>query len=121
MIQKKKAINIFAFFFLITAFVIRMFISNERSTWIEIINLAGLFLAVLNLYSMCYLKTDKFKIVTGIFALILLLMAIGGVLMVADVWKLDARQNDLLTILTLLISLPSDLYVLWIKKAIIRR
>lgn len=116
MTTKQKVAKFAVLAFLAGVLLIRIYIPDDQSVWIEIINYSGVCVAVGDLYSKCYTTTDKFKIVTGIAAIIMLLLALGAAFILTNIWQLNSRQNDVLTIIALLLSLPSDLYAIWIKK-----
>lgn len=118
MTAKQKMVKLAVFSFLLTVLLIRLLIDDEQVVWIEIINYTGVCVAGIDLYLKCYATADKFKIITGIAAVVTLLLVIGAALIITNIWQLDSRQNDIFTIIALLLSLPSDLYVFWIKKRI---
>ena len=75
--------------------------------------------ALVDLYSNAYKQNhqkDKFKVITGLAIIVATLLMIIAVGMVMNKIVLRSRGNDVLTILSLLISLPSELYCDWIKK-----
>ncbi len=116
MTAKQKMAKFAILAFLTVVLLIRIWIPDGQSVWIEIINYASVCVAGADLYLKCYTTADKFKIITGIAGLILLALVGGAALMLTNIWQLDSRQNDILTITALLLSLPSDLYALWVKK-----
>lgn len=116
MTTKQKIAKFVVLIFLAVVLLIRLLVSDDQSGWIEIINYAGVCVAVADLYLKCYVTADKFKIVTGVAVIILLVLVAGAALMLTNIWQLDSRQNDILTITALLLSLPSDLYAIWVKK-----
>lgn len=116
MTAKQKMAKFAIAIFLVAVFIIRLLIPDTQSVWIEIINYAGVCVALIDLYLKCYTKTDKFKVITGIAVLVLVALGVGAALMLTNILQLNSRQNDILTIFALLLSLPSDLYAFWIKK-----
>lgn len=120
MTEKQKLAKFAVFFFLVAIFFIRLLIQNDEIVWIQLINYTGVGIAGADLYFKCYTKEDKFKIVTGISAILVVAFVVGAALMLTNIWCLDSRQNDLFTIAALLISLPSDLYAFWIRKYVKR-
>lgn len=120
MTKKRKLAKFAVLFFLVAVLCIRLLIRDDEVVWIQLINYTGVGIAGADLYFKCYTKEDKFKIVTGIVAILGVAFVVGIALMLTNIWRLDSRQNDSLTIAALLISLPSDLYAFWIKKYIKR-
>ena len=116
MTAKQKMAKLAVLAFLAVVLFVRVRIPDNQSVWIEIINYTGVCVAGADLYLKCYTTVDKFKIITGIAVIILLALVFGAALILTNIWQLDSRQNDILTITALLLSLPSDLYALWIKK-----
>lgn len=116
MTAKQKMSKFAVFVFLLAMLVIRLWIPDSQSAWIEIINYLGVCVAGADLYLKCYTTADKFKIVTGIAVIILLALVCGAALIITNIWQLNSRQNDVLTITALILSLPSDLYAFGIKK-----
>jgi len=107
------------FIFLLAVLIIRIIINDKQSKAIQIISLIGVVIALADLYGDLYdinYKKDKFRIITGL-AVIVTIFLMG--ILAAMFWNfiiLDSKGNDILTILALLISLPSDLYCNWITK-----
>lgn len=106
-------------YFLLAVLIIRIIINDKQSKAIQIISLIGVVIALADLYGDLYdinYKKDKFRIITGL-AVIVTIFLMG--ILAAMFWNfiiLDSKGNDILTILALLISLPSDLYCNWITK-----
>ena len=97
----------------------RIVIPDEQSKWIQGIGFIGVVVALVDLYSNTYKQNhqkDKFKVITGLAIIVATLLMIIAVGMVMNKIVLRSRGNDVLTILSLLISLPSELYCDWIKK-----
>lgn len=97
----------------------RNVIPDEQSKWIQGIGFIGVVVALVDLYSNTYKQNhqkDKFKVITGLAIIVATLLMIIAVGMVMNKIVLRSRGNDVLTILSLLISLPSELYCDWIKK-----
>ena len=116
MTAKQKVAKLAILAFLAVVLLIRILIPDEQSFWIEFINYTGVCVAGVDLYLKCYTTADKFKIIIGVAVIALLVIVLGAALILTNIWQLDSRQNDILTITALLLSLPSDLYVFWIKK-----
>lgn len=97
----------------------RIVVSDEQSKWIQGVGFIGVVVALVDLYANAYKQNsqkDKFKVISGlaiIIATILMFIAAG---MIMNIIVLQSKGNDILTILSLLISLPSELYCDWIKK-----
>lgn len=99
--------------------VARIVIPDEQSKWIQGIGFIGVVVALVDLYSNAYKQNhqkDKFKVIMGLAIIVATLLMIIAVGMIMNKIVLRSRGNDVLTILSLLISLPSELYCDWIKK-----
>jgi membrane-associated HD superfamily phosphohydrolase len=97
----------------------RIVVSDEQSKWIQGIGFIGVVVALVDLYANTYKQNhqkDKFKVIIGLAVIIATLLMIIAVGMIMNIIVLQSRGNDVLTILSLLISLPSELYCDWIKK-----
>ena len=116
MTAKQKMAKFAVLAFLAAMLLIRLWVPDNQSAWIEIINYLGVCVAGADLYLKCYTTADKFKIITGIAVVILVALVSGAALILTNNWQLDSRGNDILTIIALILSLPSDLYAIWIKK-----
>lgn len=119
--KDKNMIQWYTFLCLAIIFFVRLFLNDEQSKWVQIISFLGVVIAIANLYNDIYTQNngkDKFIIIKGAVVIIsvgLIAILIG---LFANLIVLDNKGNDILTILSLLISLPNDLYCNWIKKYI---
>lgn len=118
--MKDKKIGKWCVFVILFLFLIgRFFIPDEQCKWIQGLGFAGVVVALVDLYASAYKqnsKQDKFQVIIGlaiIIATILVIIAFG---MITNFIVLQSRGNDILTILSLLISLPNELYCDWIKR-----
>ena len=96
----------------------RLFLNDEWIEWIQFIGLAGVIIALVDLYRALYrnnYKKDKFKIIRGMAIVIGTILVIGIVVIALGHILLGSKGNDILTILALLISLPNELYCSWIN------
>ena len=120
--MKDKKLNKWAvFIFLIAVLLIRVILKDEQSKGIQIISLLGVIIALADVYGSLYVKNykkDKFRIISGLAIIIafVLMCVLAG--MFWNLIDIGSKGNDILTILALLISLPSDLYCDWINKYI---
>ncbi len=119
--KDKKLYKWAVFIFLIAVLLIRVILKDEQSKGIQIISLLGVIIALADVYGNLYVKNhkkDRFRIISGlaiIIALVLMCMLAG---MFWNIIDIGSKGNDILTILALLTSLPSDLYCDWINKYI---
>lgn len=117
----KKLYKWAVFIFLIAVLLIRVILKDEQSKGIQIISLLGVIIALADVYGNLYVKNykkDKFRIISGLAIIIafVLMCVLAG--MFWNLIDIGSKGNDILTILALLISLPSDLYCDWINKYI---
>ena len=119
--KDKKLYKWAVFIFLIAVLLIRVMLKDEQSKGIQIISLLGVIIALADVYGNLYVKNykkDKFRIISGLAIIIafVLMCVLAG--MFWNLIDIGSKGNDILTILALLISLPSDLYCDWINKYI---
>lgn len=119
--KDKKLYKWAVFIFLIAVLLIRVILKDEQSKGIQIISLLGVIIALADVYGNLYVKNykkDKFRIISGVAIIIafVLMCVLAG--MFWNLIDIGSKGNDILTILALLISLPSDLYCDWINKYI---
>ncbi len=119
--KDKKLYKWAVFIFLIAVLLIRVILKDEQSKGIQIISLSGVIIALADVYGSLYVKNykkDKFRIISGLAIIIafVLMCVLAG--MFWNLIDIGSKGNDILTILALLISLPSDLYCDWINKYI---
>ena len=80
----------------------------------QLCNYAGLVIAIISLFfSMCneYRQRKRFYPIAGIFAILIIVLIFIGILILTNIIVPNAKANDSIMLLTLLISLPSQLYV----------
>lgn len=120
--MKDKQLDKWAVFvFLLIVLIIRLLMKDEQSKGIQIIGLLGVIIALADLYGNLYKvnhEKDKFRIISGLAVVIVFLFMIILAGMFWNFIVLGSKGNDILTILALLISLPSDLYCSWVTKYI---
>ena len=119
--KDKKLYKWAVFIFLIAVLLIRVILKDEQSKGIQIISLLGVIIALADVYGNLYVKNykkDKFRIISGLAIIIafVLMCVLAG--MFWNLIDIGSKGNEILTILALLISLPSDLYCDWINKYI---
>lgn len=119
--KDKKLYKWAVFIFLIAVLLIRVILKDEQSKGIQIISLLGVIIALADVYGNLYVKNykkDKFRIISGLAIIIafVLMCVLAG--MFWNLIDIGSKGNDVLAILALLISLPSDLYCDWINKYI---
>ena len=115
--MKDKQLDKWAVFvFLLIVLIIRLLLKDEQSKGIQIIGLLGVIIALADLYGNH--EKDKFRIISGLAVVIVFLFMIILAGMFWNFIVLGSKGNDILTILALLISLPSDLYCSWVTKYI---
>lgn len=119
--KDKKLYKWAVFIFLIAVLLIRVILKDEQSKGIQIISLLGVIIALADVYGNLYVKNykkDRFRIISGLAIIIafVLMCVLAG--MFWNLIDIGSKGNDILTILALLISLPSDLYCDWINKYI---
>lgn len=103
--------------FLLILLVIR--IIENKSEWIQTINYFCLIIAAADLYIKLYIKShtkNKFNYVTTIIIIIFIILIIVAALIFTGKISLDAKSTDIITIIVLMLSLPSDLYCKIINK-----
>ena len=95
---------------LMTLCVVRFFINDlsQTSIWVSFINYAGIPIATYGVYSRIHSYCSN--IVKGVFVIIFCIMAIIGALVLANIIIPSTKANDIILLVTLLISLPADFY-----------
>ena len=108
--MKNNIIHIIIIVALLTLCVIRFFVedSAQTSTWIPFVNYLGIPIAAFGLYNRVRFRCGNFT--RGIFVIIFCILTILAVLILTNLLVLSAMVSDLILLVTLLISLPSDLY-----------
>lgn len=59
---------------------------------------------------------DHRKVVIGFFLLGLMILIIFFCMIFTEVIQLSAKANDIILLFTLMLSLPTDIYLLWIRR-----
>ena len=110
---------------IIALIIVRLFMSSPSKHWISTLNFIGLILATISLYTKIIAKCRGNKnaarfvgYFTIIFIIVLLAFFIILALIFAQTITLPSKANDIVFLLTLLFSLPSDELVLLIDKII---
>lgn len=107
---------------IIALIAIRIFSNSEQHQWINLVNYLGLIIAVWTLF---YKLADIFQgkpqanFITGLFFMVLAIGLIIGVLIFTGVFIPSIKCNDVFLLLTLLFSLPTQLFetmLIWALK-----
>lgn len=99
---------------LLALIIARLILPEGSYSWINTINYAGLVIAIVSLFfSMCneYRQKKRFYSIAGFSMLFIFVLIFIGVLILTNIIVPNSKVNDLIMLLTLLISLPSRLYV----------
>lgn len=99
---------------LVTFIVVRLILPEGSYSWINAVNYAGLVIAIVSLFfSMCneYRQMKRFYPIAGLFAILIIVLICIGILILTNIIVPVTKVNDSIMLLTLLISLPSQLYV----------
>lgn len=110
--------------FLITFLIIRITTNNINTGIIQTVNFSGLTLALVSLYMDLhneYKSSKKFTFFTGVFIFILVILIIVATLIFFSVISFEPKTDDCITILTLIITLPSKFYTQVIFKKIFNK
>ena len=96
--------------------VVRLILPEGSYSWINAVNYAGLVIAIISLFfsiSMCneYRQRKRFYPIAGLFVILIIVLIFIGILILTNIIVPNAKANDSIMLLTLLISLPSQLYV----------
>lgn len=95
---------------LLSLIIIRIIIgeSTEALQWISLVNYSGIPLSVFNLYVLTRRRISALK--RGVFVIAIGLTISAGMLILTGIWKPTNLINDIILLVTLLISLPSHFY-----------
>lgn len=99
---------------LITLIVIRLTLPEGSYPWINAINYMGFVVAIVSLFFTFHSKYGQYKKtypIIGVFMLLSTILIIIGVLIFTNILVPTSKANDSIMLLTLLISLPSELYI----------
>lgn len=107
---------------LIVLIIVRLLTTDTGGTkWIELINIAGLLIAIFALLNDVYLECKEYEktplVIGTIFFMLIIVCIIGtlGTLIFTRTITPSQRANDIIMLITLLVSLPSHFYVRLIK------
>ena len=104
---------------LIVLIIVRLLTTDTGGTkWIELINIAGLLIAIFALLNVVYLEFKEYEktpLVIGTIFFMLIIVCIIGTLIFTRTITPSQRANDIIMLITLLVSLPSHFYVRLIK------
>lgn len=104
---------------LIVLIIVRLLTTDTGGTkWIELINIAGLLIAIFALLNDVYLEYKEYEktpLVIGTIFFMLIIVCIIGTLIFTRTITPSQRANDIIMLITLLVSLPSHFYVRLIK------
>lgn len=110
---KQKIMEIVEIVLLLTLIGVRLVIESDDNTWISLLNYIGLLIAYVSLYldiSADCAKNKKFNAVTGWFVVLLGVLVFIGALILSEIIVLNTKMNDIILLVTLLVSLPTRLY-----------
>lgn len=109
----RKVFEIVEIVVLSTLLLIRLLFDSEENNWVNLLNFASLVVAFVSLYinvrTEC-LQYKKFDSITGCFVLILVALMVVFSFILAGKIPLNTKCNDVILIITLLLTLPSKLY-----------
>lgn len=111
--KDKCAASLFVAVAVTVLIVVRLF-AAEDAPWIGLINYTGLAFAVYTLADTVvseYRGQDKVALIRGLFILLAIPLIVVAALIFTGSITLDARANDLILLITLLVSLPTRFYV----------
>ena len=118
---KKHTYDFFVIGFLLTFIVLRWFVLQEQSVLISFFNYMGLVGSISSLYVSVYTDCKQYKkinFVTGLFAVILLIMGVVAFLILEEVIITGTKADDVISLFALLLTLPANFYKSLIEKAI---
>ncbi len=99
---------------LTTLLVLRMHKGDESPTWISFINLSGLITSYFTLFTNIYITNGNKKCInsfTGVGVVILVGSVIYATIVLANSISFTSTVNDIITLFTLIMSLPNQLWV----------
>lgn len=117
--MNRKMIQMLLIVFLLVLFIVRCVINQPDNDWVRIVDYFCVLIAIVDLYIKLRLRSSKqkgFPIVTVITSIILVMLIIIGALVFTNILLISSKTSDILTIIVLLISLPSDFYCEIINK-----
>lgn len=110
--SKSNIYNIGIIVILTTLIFVRFF-STDATNWINAVNFGGVITAFLSLYFNIFDECKEYKkidMLTGISVIIFCALIIVEILIVLEIISVSTMWNDVITLLALLVSLPSKLY-----------
>lgn len=117
-------LNVAIVFVLLVLVCIRFFISDENCNWISAINFSGILMAWANIHIDLYTELnncEKIHFFTGISYSIIAILVVITILVLFGIISFSIRTNDIITLITLLISLPCELHKKILGRFIKRR
>lgn len=115
---KERILEIIEVFVLCTLIVARFLISEDNIAWISLLNYLGLFIAFASFFMMSceeFSTKKKFNVVAGVFVVVMIILSVIAGLIFAGLIVLNTKWNDIILLVTLLVSLPTRLYISWIS------
>lgn len=88
--------------------------SEQTAIWIPFINFLGIPIAVYGVFTRVSQRCTD--ITRGFFVFLFMVLTVIAVLILTGVIILDALANDLILLVTLLITLPTDFYCIILSK-----
>lgn len=111
--MKRKIFNLIVIVLLCSCIVARIIVDNNNTKWIKGITILGFFISVFTLYFELYRQNKnnkRFAHFTGWFIIICIILLFLSVLIALRVIPTTNKFDDIIMIITLLISLPSVFY-----------
>lgn len=109
---KRTIVDIIFLSALLTSLIIRLIVN--KASWISFVNcvsliisIASLFFEILSLHG----GHKRFPHFIGIVLTVLIILTVLAVLFLLSVIEADAKVNDCITLITLIIALPTKLYI----------
>ena len=107
------------FFVILMLLLIRVFVTAENWGWVSLVNYFGFLVALGSLFIRFYevfRNKRQVNFVIGA-SIVVFLVAIGiGVLFLTEILKVTTKTNDIVLLLTLIVTLPVQLYEELLKK-----
>jgi hypothetical protein len=104
--------------FLLFLTMCRAMLPEDQSNWISAVNFSGILLAAMDLYIIVYRKYgnkyDKFNIIVGVAMVVGAILIVVQGLVILNIIKFGRRADDIISLLTIAMSLPNNLYCTWI-------
>ena len=94
--------------------IVRLILPEGSYSWINFVNYLGLVIAIISLFfSMCseFQQSKRFYPIVGFFVVLFIVFIIIGILILTNILVPNAKVNDSIMLLTLLISYASLLFV----------